>query len=124
MKSRTLITKIALGVAIAALIFSIITLIRAIVLGNAIFIACVQVIGTVIIVAICAIMLYVINHYEESPDPQDQDPQGQDPQDESEDDLQNEPAAAEPVLPDEPQPDEPLPVTADTAYDLSLFDEE
>ncbi len=110
MKSRTLITKIALGVAIAALIFSIITLIRAIVLGNAIFIACVQVIGTVIIVAICAIMLYVINHYEESPDPQ-----GQDSQDEPED----EPAAAEPALPDDPHLG-----TVDTAYDLSLFDEE
>lgn len=66
MDKRKLITRIALGVAAAALIFSIITLIRAIVLGAGVAFAVVQVIGTLIIVAICAVMLYVIRREEES----------------------------------------------------------
>lgn len=62
MSGRNIITKIALGVAAAAFIFSLITLIRAIVVGVGVPFAAIQVIGTLIIVAICAIMLYVLRN--------------------------------------------------------------
>ena len=61
---HNLITKIALGVAIAALAFSIVTLIRALILNNGVFLAVIIVIGTAIVTAICAIMLYVLSTYE------------------------------------------------------------
>ena len=62
MSGRNIITKIALGVAAAAFVFSLITLIRAIVVGVGVPFAAIQVIGTLIIVAICAIMLYVLRN--------------------------------------------------------------
>ena len=62
MSGRNIITKIALGVAAAAFIFSLITLIRAIIVGVGVPFAAIQVIGTLIIVAICAIMLYVLRN--------------------------------------------------------------
>lgn len=102
MQGRNLITKIALGVAIAALLFSIVTLIRAIVLGAGVLIAAVQVIGTAIIVAICAIMLYVIGAYEED----EEEPQ----------DLPEEEEPAEDAADDEET------AWADEKYDFKMFE--
>lgn len=90
MDKRDLITKIALGVALLAFVFSAITLIRAIVLGAGVLFAVIQVIVTLIIVAICAVMLYVIRREEaeagedETPpeaeiqEPQEEAPAGED----------------------------------------------
>ena len=64
MLKRNTITKIALGVAAVAFLFSLITLIRAIVIGSGVMFAAIQVIGTLIIVSICAIMLYVLRNEE------------------------------------------------------------
>ena len=72
---NNLITKIALGVAVAALLFSIVTLIRALILNNGIFMACILVVGTAIVVAICAIMLYVLSSYEPADDEEEADEQ-------------------------------------------------
>lgn len=60
MLNKNIITKIALGIAAVAFVFSVITLIRAIVLGSGVLFAAIQVIGTMIIVSICAMMLYVL----------------------------------------------------------------
>ena len=49
---KTLIIKIALGVSVAAFIFSVVTLIRNIVIGNLVFISVMQVIGAGLIVGI------------------------------------------------------------------------
>ena len=68
MLEKNVITKIALGVAAAAFIFSLITLIRAIIIGVGVPFAAIQVIGTLIIVAICAIMLYVLRTEEPEAD--------------------------------------------------------
>ena len=73
MSGRNIITKIALGVAAAAFIFSLITLIRAIVVGVGVPFAAIQVIGTLIIVAICAIMLYVLRN--EDPEEDEEAPE-------------------------------------------------
>jgi hypothetical protein len=78
MKTK-LITKIALGVAIAALLFSIVTFIRSLIIGANIFLGAILVVGTAIIVVICAVMLYYLNNYDAaeedeadaSPDPAD-----------------------------------------------------
>ena len=75
MMKNNLITKIALGVAVAALLFSIVTLIRALILNNGIFMACILVVGTAIVVAICAIMLYVLSSYEPADDEEEADEQ-------------------------------------------------
>lgn len=61
MKSKTLIPKIAFGVAAAALIFSLVTFIKTIVQGQPqyIWIAALQVVGTALIVGVCAIVIYL-----------------------------------------------------------------
>lgn len=71
MKSKNLITKLALIVAVAALLFSIITLIRSIVIGSNVFLSCILVVGTVIITTVCAIMLYVLSRYEDDDELED-----------------------------------------------------
>ncbi len=58
---NNLITKIALGVALVALLFSAITLIRAFILGAGIVFAVIQLVVTIIITAICAFMLYYLS---------------------------------------------------------------
>lgn len=76
MKYRKIITRIALGVAAAALVFSVITLIRAIAVGADVLFAAIQVTGTLIIVAICAVMLYIFrgeDELEEEDEPDDDD---------------------------------------------------
>lgn len=65
---KNLITKIALIVAIIAFVFSVVTMIRAFIINMGIVLAIVQVIGTAIIVAICAIMLYVLSNTEDEED--------------------------------------------------------
>lgn len=125
MNNKNLITKIALGVAIAALVFSIVTLVRAIILNAGVFIAAIQVIGTAVIVAICAIMLYVLSNYE--------DDEETDAETDSASEQQPEAAADAPLSEaEEPQDDAlvaDLPVVDDgetdagQAYDLSAFEE-
>ena len=87
MLERNTITKIALGVAAVAFLFSVITLIRAIILGNGVLFAAIQVIGTLIIVSICAIMLYVLRNEdeeaEESAEEESADSHDADPYDET-----------------------------------------
>ena len=73
MNIRDLITKIALGVSIAALIFSVVTLIRSIVMGSGVVMACILVVGTGIVVAICAIMMYVLKNYGGTDDEDEED---------------------------------------------------
>ena len=68
MKSRNMITKIALGIAVAALAFSIVTLVRTIVNGSGVFMSCILVVGTAIVVTICAIMLSLTNRYDDYED--------------------------------------------------------
>lgn len=75
---KNLITKIALIVAIIAFVFSVVTMIRAIILNVGIVLAIVQVVGTAIIVAICAIMLYVLSNTDDEEDDGEED-QGDDP---------------------------------------------
>ena len=74
-KTNNTVTKIALIVAIIALVFSIVTLIRAIIIKVGIPLAIIQVIGTAIIVAVCSIMLYVlsVNGVEDEDDDEDED---------------------------------------------------
>ena len=59
MKKQILIARIALGTAIAALIFSLVTLGKSIVIGRGIFLSLVLILGTSIVVAICVIILRV-----------------------------------------------------------------
>jgi hypothetical protein len=68
MKNNNLITKIALGVAVAALIFSIVTFIRSLVIGANVLLGAILVIGTTIIVIICAVMLYYLRAYDDAED--------------------------------------------------------
>lgn len=76
MLKNNLITKIALGVAIAALIFSIVTLIRVLVTGSGILFAVIQVVGTIIIVVICVMMLkYMRNNDDGDDEDEEEQPQ-------------------------------------------------
>ena len=59
MKKQILIARIALGTAIAALIFSLVTLGKSIVLGRGVFLSLILILGTSIVVAICVIILRV-----------------------------------------------------------------
>ena len=84
---KNLITKIALGVAIAALLFSIVTMVRSFIIGAGVLMSCILVVGTSIIVAICAIMLYVLRNYDYGDDESGEDEDGEDEdEEESEDD--------------------------------------
>lgn len=87
MKARNLITKIALGVGIAALLFSIVTLVRSIVNASGVLMAVIVLIGTATVVAICAIMLYVQKKYDayDDEDGEDDDAEDTDGADEEED---------------------------------------
>lgn len=76
MLQKNIITKIALGVAAVAFLFSVITLIRAIVIGAGVMFAVIQVIGTLIIVAICVIMLY-FTRFEETEDEDEEETKDQ-----------------------------------------------
>ncbi len=74
-KNNNLVTKIALIVAIIALLFSIVTLVRSIIIHAGIVLAIVQVIGTAIIVAVCSIMLYVLNTTEDDDEDDEEEEQ-------------------------------------------------
>ena len=75
MNVRSLLTKIAFGISLAALIFSILTLVRAIVFGSGVLMACLLVVGTAIVVAICAIMLFVLRGYTDEADEDEAQPE-------------------------------------------------
>lgn len=138
MKSKNLISKIAFGIAAAALVFAIVTLIRSIVTGTGILLASIIVIGTAIVVAICAIMLYVLRNYE------DDEPDNE-PEDKPDETVRAKPKTKKaPVLydageeekPADPKPDEELrekdieaevdriiaDLSRDDSYDLSNFE--
>lgn len=61
-KNRNLIIKIAFGVSIAALLFSIVTLIRAIAIHAAVVFPIIQVVGTAAIFIVCFFMLRVVRN--------------------------------------------------------------
>lgn len=118
---NNLITKIALGIAVAALVFSIVTLIRSITIGSGVLLSAILVVGTTVIVAICAVMLYVFNNYtfdeedgeddpDESADEQTEE-QGQDKTPEHQDeDIETE---VDSLIAD---------LESDASYDLSNFE--
>ena len=87
---KNLITKIALGVAIAALLFSIVTMVRSFIIGAGVLMSCILVVGTSIIVAICAIMLYVLRNYDYGDDESGDDESGEDEDGEDEDEEESE----------------------------------
>lgn len=91
---KNLITKLALGVAIAAMLFSIVTLIRSLIIGSGVLMSSILVVGTTIIVAICAIMLYVLSNYEAAED-EDDDEADEDGSDEAAGDDADSKEAAE-----------------------------
>ena len=65
MKNKNLITKIALGVAIAAFVFSVVTLIRNIVLGTMVVLGVIQVVGTALVLAICVFLMVMVKRYDD-----------------------------------------------------------
>lgn len=89
MKTRDTITKIALGVGIAALLFSIVTVVRSIINGSGVLMASIVLIGTAIVVVICAVMLYVQKKYDayDAYDDEEEEDSGAASSEEAEDDL-------------------------------------
>ena len=115
---KSLIIKIALGVAAAAFIFSIVTLIRNIVIGAMIFISIIQVIGAAVIVIICFAMLRVFSGM-------DEEDEGEDERVETEvsnNEYEVTESQTEPSFDDfsDPQGGEPA---FENKYDFDLFDE-
>ena len=115
MLEKNIITKIALGVAAAAFIFSLTTLIRAIIIGAGVPFAAIQVIGTLIIVSICGIMLYVLRK-EESEESSEEN-------ENNDDDFSEEAQSSD----DEPspgiyEPEEAEPYDNDDKYNFSTFE--
>ena len=75
MKNKNLIIKIALGVSIVAVLFSVVTLIRAIIIHSMVVFPIIQVIGSIAIAGICYYlfkMLRSANSEEESEDESDE----------------------------------------------------
>lgn len=89
MKTRDTITKIALGVGIAALLFSIVTVVRSIINGSGVLMASIVLIGTAIVVVICAVMLYVQKKYDayDAYDDEEEEDSGAASSEEAENDL-------------------------------------
>ena len=132
---KTLIIKIALGVSVAAFIFSVVTLIRNIVIGNLVFISVMQVIGAGLIVGICFAMLRIFSGMEEEDEEEDEEEemvneaeeQSESSEEKTEDKAANNLISEEPVS-DEIDIDEMIESLKDDSslsdeYDLSLFDE-
>ena len=126
---KNLVTKIALIVAIVALLFSIVTLVRAFIIHKGILIAVIEVIGTAVIVTICSIMLYVLNTTD---DEEDEEDEAEDEQDEDERMKSKKPAKKEFVQKAEKEKDiteDDIDVLlndidkVDDNYDLSNFEE-
>ena len=69
--SKNVIIKIAVGVSAAAALFSVVTLIRAIVIRSNIVLPVIQVVGSVAIFAVCLIMLRVLSAAGEDEDEAD-----------------------------------------------------
>jgi len=113
MLEKNTITKIALGVAAAAFIFSVITLIRAIIIGTGVLFASIQVIGTLIIVSICGIMLYVLKN---------EDEEAEEPAEEENTESSDINPYDEPLTNDDPSPETTEPQNNDDRYDLENFE--
>ena len=79
MNNSSLIAKIALGVAIAALGFSIVTLIRSIINGAGVLLACILVVGTAIVAAICVMLLSMMKNFMYDDDLDDEDDEDDEP---------------------------------------------
>ena len=79
MNNSSLIAKIALGVAIAALGFSIVTLIRSIINGAGVLLACILVVGTAIVAAICVMLLSMMKNFMYDDDLEDEDDEDDEP---------------------------------------------
>ena len=72
MKSNHVITRLALIIAAASLIFSVVTLIRTLTVGGNVFLSVILVIGTAVVTVICAIMSYLLRGYD--PEGEEDDP--------------------------------------------------
>ena len=119
---KSLIIKIALGVAAVAFLFSVVTLIRNIVIGSMIFVSVLQLIGAGVIVVICFAMFRIFSGMDEE--------EAEEIETEAEEEKQELPQAAEPFPDDFGIDDftsdnfpEPLPDSVGDGYDLNLFDE-
>lgn len=97
---RKLITKIALGISLAALVFSAVTFIRSLVLGSGVLPSLLLVVTTGMVVAVCALMMRTMAGYDD--DYYDGLPDYEDTEDEAEE------AEAEegPIRPADPPADE------------------
>ena len=118
---KSLIIKIALGVAAVAFLFSVVTLIRNIVIGSMIFVSVLQLIGAGVIVVICFAMFRIFTGMDEEEAEENEV---------EEEEKQEIPQAAEPFPDDFGIDDftsnnfpEPLPDSVGDGYDLNLFNE-
>ncbi|MBQ6153971.1 MAG: hypothetical protein IJJ15_09505 [Ruminococcus sp.] len=118
---KSLIIKIALVVSAVAFIFSLITLIRNIVVGSLVFVSVMQLIGTAVIVTICFFMVKIFSGIEEEDDEAYEEEKNKEAgEDEEKPEEKDEEILIDPLeeVDTEPQTDSP---NAD--YDLDLFDE-
>lgn len=111
---KNLVTKIALITAIVALLFSIVTMVRAIIIKTGIVLAVIEVIGTAVIVAICSIMLYVLSTTEDDDDDGDED--------EDEDDVTDQKRRSAKKEIDKKQSDEEIDVDLNDIDDVGKYD--
>lgn len=116
--TKFLIIKIALGISVAAFLFSAVTLIRNIVIGAMVVLSVIQLLGSGVIVIICFAL------YRYFKDLGAGDDEARDPKDLAEDAAEQQPDIVE--APDEDidhTPEEDFP-DDQAGYDLQLFDEE
>ena len=76
---KSLIIKIALGISIAAFIFSAVTLVRNIIIGAMVFLSIIQLLGSGVIVIICIALYRSFKELSGDDDAQDTDDSAEDP---------------------------------------------
>ena len=138
MRYQKLIAKIALGISVAALVFSLVTLGKSIVLGKGVFLSLILILGTGIVVFICALLLRVDSGYDE-----DEEVSGEEYEDDKDDSGHAQPDELPLVYKKSAEPPEMIPerkkereskdierevdslisqLEADDPYDLSNFE--
>lgn len=125
---KSLIIKIALGVSAVAFIFSLVTLIRNIVIGSMVFVSVMQLIGAAVIVIICFAMFRIFSGMEEEDEGGDEAPIEKDDSPQEEDILQEDNFASDKIDASDIDADTPEEKPEDSktfsdGYDLDLFEE-
>ena len=130
--TKFLIIKIALGISVAAFLFSAVTLIRNIVIGAMIFLSVIQLLGSAVIVLICFALYRNFKAMSDSDDTPDEDEDAEVPAEQLPDDVEYASDDVEYTSDDveytsddipDPVPEE-VPSDDQTGYDLHLFNEE